>query len=121
MNNKESHVEDDCTDSYNHKINTMSKEEHEKIAKLTNEIFDTLELAMKTGNPSSELAQKAAHLHRQWLSFYWPTYTKEAHEEVVKMYLEDERFKAYYDSKQAGTAQFLKDAVFIYTKNLSTL
>jgi len=31
------------------------------------------------------------------------------------MYVDDERFTAYYDKKQPGTAEFLRDAVIFYT------
>jgi len=30
-------------------------------------------------------------------------------------YVDDERFSAYYDEKQPGTAAFFRDAIFIYT------
>lgn len=66
-----------------------------------------------------ELAQKAADLHRRWLIFYWDNYSKEAHAGVVQLYVDDERFKDYYESylaeKQAGIAEFLRDVVHIYT------
>jgi len=32
------------------------------------------------------------------------------------MYVDDERFTAFYDKEQPGTAAFLRDAVFIYTR-----
>jgi hypothetical protein len=31
------------------------------------------------------------------------------------MYVDDERFAAYYDKDQPGVAEFLRDAVLIYT------
>jgi hypothetical protein len=31
------------------------------------------------------------------------------------MYVEDERFRANYDEKEPGTAEFLRDAIHIYT------
>ncbi len=31
------------------------------------------------------------------------------------MYVDDERFKAYYDDENPGKAEFLRDAIFIYT------
>jgi hypothetical protein len=31
------------------------------------------------------------------------------------MYVDDERFKAHYDKEQPGTAEFLRDAIGIYT------
>jgi len=34
---------------------------------------------------------------------------------VAQMYVDDGRFTAYYDDKQPGTAEFLRDAILIYT------
>jgi len=99
----------------NKKIKNMTEEEYEKITKLSNEIIETLKAAFKTGDPASELAQKAADLHREWLSFYWDSYSKEAHAGIAQMYVNDERFTAYYDKEQPGTAAFLRDAILIYT------
>jgi hypothetical protein len=31
------------------------------------------------------------------------------------MYVDDERFRAHYDKEQPGGAEFLRDAVWIYT------
>lgn len=32
-----------------------------------------------------------------------------------KMYVDEPRFKAYYDRDQPGRAEFLRDAILIYT------
>lgn len=99
----------------NNKVKNMTQEEYAEVSRLTAEVMETLHAALQTGDPAGELAQKAADLHRQWLSFYWGGYTKEAHAGVAQMYVDDERFTAYYDEKQPGTAAFLRDAVLIYT------
>jgi DNA-binding transcriptional MerR regulator len=106
---------EEAVNKSNNKVKNMTQEEYDKITKLTNEVNETLSEAFKTGDPAGELAQKAAGLHRQWLSFYWDEYTKEAHAGVAQMYVDDERFTAYYDKEQPGTAEFLRDAVLIYT------
>ncbi|MEG6586926.1 MerR family transcriptional regulator [Dendrosporobacter sp. 1207_IL3150] len=98
----------------NEKLKNMTPEEYERIKILANDVIETLHKAYLTGDPASDLAQKAADLHRQWLTFYWDSYTKEAHAGVAQMYVEDERFKAYYDKKQPGTAEFLRDAILVY-------
>jgi len=102
-------------DRSNNKIKGMTEEQYAEIEKLTVDLMNTLNEAFKTGDPAGELAQKAAALHHQWLSFYWDSYSKEAHTGVAQMYVDDERFTAYYDKKQPGTAAFLRDAVLIYT------
>ena len=106
---------DEAVNGSNNKIRGMSQEQYDEITRLGTEVMETLQAAFKIGDPASELAQKAADLHRRWLSFYWDKYTKEAHVGVTQMYVDDERFKAHYDDKQPGTAAFLRDAVLIYT------
>jgi len=105
----------EAVDESNRKLMNMTQEEYDKAVKLEKEFKDTLAEAFKTGDPAGELAQKAADLHKQWLTFYWNHYSKEAHAGLAQMYVDDERFKAYYDEKQPGTAEFLRDAILIYT------
>jgi DNA-binding transcriptional MerR regulator len=99
----------------NEKVKNMSKKAYDCLTNTEDELMKTLQEAMQTGDPAGDLAQKAADLHRQWLSFYWGNYSKEAHAGLVRMYVTDERFKQYYDKNQPGTAEFLRDAVLIYT------
>lgn len=106
---------DEAVNKSYQKVKGMSKEQYEDVERLGSEVIKTLEAAFKTGDPAGEPAQKAADLHRQWLSYYWDCYTKEAHIGVTQMYVDDERFTAYYDKNQPGTAAFLRDAVLIYT------
>lgn len=105
----------DTVDKSNAKMMNMTEEEYDRATSLAQQVLDTLTEAYKTGDPSSEIAQKAADLHKQWLCLYWPQYSKEAHAGLGQMYVDDERFKAYYDEKQPGTAEFLRDAILIYT------
>lgn len=106
---------DQAVDDSNRKFENMTREEYDQVSALAEQIKETLRLAFEKGDPSSELAQKCADLHRQWLSFYWKEYTKEAHAGIAQMYVDDERFTAYYDKDQPGMAKFLRDAIFIYT------
>lgn len=102
-------------DKSNAKLKGMSKNQYEQGEKLGEEVLNVLHEAFKTGDPAGELAQKAADLHRQWLGFYWDFYSKEAHAGLAQMYVDDERFTAFYDKEQPGTAEFLRDAIYIYT------
>ncbi|WP_042356768.1 MerR family transcriptional regulator [Bacillus rubiinfantis] len=99
----------------NEKFENMTEKQYEEANALAAEINKTLSMAMKIGDPSNELAQQAAKLHKQWLMYYWPEYNKSAHAGLAQMYVEDERFKAFYDKEQPGTAEFLRDAILIFT------
>lgn len=106
---------EDAVNRSNEKIKNMTQEQYEEITRLSSELEETLKAAFQTGDPAGELAQKAADLHRQWLCYFWDHYSKEAHAGLAQMYVDDPRFTAYYDREQPGTAEFLRDAIHIYT------
>jgi len=106
---------DEAVEKSNKKLKGMTQEEFEKAENLSEEVLNVLNEAFLTGDPAGDLAQKAADLHRQWLCCYWDHYSKEAHANLAQMYVDDERFTAYYDKKYSGAAKFLRDAIFIYT------
>ncbi|HHV95974.1 MAG TPA: MerR family transcriptional regulator [Clostridiaceae bacterium] len=106
---------EDAVNKSNKKILNMTQEQYKEFEKLSSEILETLKAAYKTGDPAGELAQKAADLHRQWLCYTWNTYSKEAHAGLAQRYVDDERFRAYYDKEQPGLAEFLRDAILVYT------
>ncbi|WP_226534891.1 MerR family transcriptional regulator [Fictibacillus halophilus] len=106
---------DDVVNTSNEKVLNMTQSEHDEVTKLSVDLHTTLAEAFKTGDPAGKLAQKAAELHKQWLTFYWNEYSNEAHAGLAQMYVDDERFTAYYDKDQPGTAKFLRDAIYIYT------
>ncbi|WP_409298605.1 MerR family transcriptional regulator [Peribacillus sp. SCS-26] len=100
----------------NHNLKHKTQEEFQAAAKVEVEMLSKLRVAMKTGDPGGQPAQEAAELHKQWLSFYWVSYSREAHAGLAQMYVDDERFKAYYDAGEQGTAEFLRDAVMIFIR-----
>lgn len=108
---------DKTVEASNKKLLNMTEEQYKEFEKLGQDVIDTLVEAFATGNPAGELGQKAADLHRKWLSYTWASYNKEAHAGLAQMYVDDERFTAYYDKTQPGLAEFLRDAILIYTEN----
>jgi len=106
---------DDTVNRSNEKLKNIKLEEYEEVTRLANEVTAILAEAFDTGDPASDIAQKAADLHKQWLAHFWSEYSKEAHASLAQMYVDDERFKAYYDEKQPETAEFHSDAIHIYT------
>jgi DNA-binding transcriptional MerR regulator len=106
---------DKTVDKSNAKLQGMSKSELDEAERLSEELTKVLAEAFQTGDPAGEIAQRAASLHKQWLLHYWTEYSKEAHAGLADMYVADERFTAYYDKEQPGTAAFLRDAIYVYT------
>lgn len=98
----------------NAKLRGMTREQYAEAERLAEAYQDALKEAFKQGDPASELAQKACDLHRQWLCCYYDQYSKEYHQGLAQMYVDDPRFTAYYDKIAPGCAVFLRDAVRVY-------
>jgi len=93
----------------------MTEEQYNELTSTESSLFKTLKEAYLTKNPAGDLGQESAKLHAKWITLCWGNYNKEAHANLTQMYVDDDRFKAYYDREQPGTAEFLRDAVWIYT------
>ncbi|MBC1798316.1 MerR family transcriptional regulator [Listeria booriae] len=106
---------DDKINKSNAKLKGMSEAEMERVNRLAETILVELAEAFETGDPAGDKAQEVAAMHKEWLSTYWDTYSKEAHAGLAQMYVDDERFTAYYDKDQPGLAAFLRDAIVIFT------
>lgn len=101
----------------NQKFSGLSQEEYQMMQKSTEKILIELEKTMQTNDPANEEAVKLARLHKEWLSYSWPAYSKEAHRGLAQMYVDDSRFTAYYDEQAGiGAAEFLRKAIFHYTR-----
>lgn len=107
---------DDSVNKSNKKFKGMSEKDYNLMEEMSKEILIKLKEAFKTSDPTSELAQEVADLHKKWLSFTWSNYSKEAHRGLAQMYVDDERFTEYYDKEQPGLALFLRDAILEFTR-----
>lgn len=68
--------------------------------------------ALRAGaDPSSDQAMAAAEQHRIGIEQFF-TCNYEMHQELAETYLSDERFFAYYETRAAGLAQYVRDAIF---------
>lgn len=107
---------DEIIDASYAKVKGMSQKQWEEAKKLSEQILVTLKKAFEQGDPTSELAQKACDLHRQWLCMFWKegTYSMDAHKALAEGYVADERFTAYYDKIAPGCSKFLRDAIAVY-------
>jgi len=100
----------------NANLEGMTQGQYDESERLRLVFEDTIKSALNTGNPAGELAQKACDLHRQWLSVFYPKYSKEYHMGLGEMYVADERFRANYDTLAPGCTEFLRDAINHYCK-----
>ncbi|MCR1839249.1 MerR family transcriptional regulator [Murimonas intestini] len=103
---------DTSVDESNKKMLGLTEEAYSEMTDTGERILQILEEAVRNQEkPEGEKGREAAELHKKWLTFTWPSYTKEAHCGVVQMYVADERFRAYYDGNMQGCAAFLKASV----------
>jgi len=91
------------------KFMSMSEAEHNKMNAQGEQIIAILKDIL-AGNHEKE--KELAAIHKSWLMFTWSEYSKEAHLGLAQMYMEDERFAAYYNGEAGeGAAKALRDAV----------
>lgn len=105
----------EAVEASNQKFLRMTEAQYNDLEALAAQILRGLESAVREGSdPASEVGADLARKHRAWLSAYLPAYSREAHLGLCRMYLEDERFTAYYDANQPGCAAFLQRAVMAW-------
>ncbi|HCS72576.1 MAG TPA: MerR family transcriptional regulator [Clostridiales bacterium] len=106
----------DVVNASNAKMMGLTFEQYEEMQELSQQINNNLKKAFEQGDPSSELAQKVCAMHKEWLGYTWNFYTKEAHIGLAQIYVDDPRFKKYYDDIAVGCAEFLNEAIKVYCR-----
>lgn len=98
-------------------VRNMSEDQYKSAMELENKLLERLKEALEENDPEFELAKEVGELHKRWLSFYWPKYTREAHAGLAQLYMTDPRFIDYYDSRIApGATEFLTRCIARYTE-----
>ena len=88
----------------------FTQEEFVALNALASKLIETLQAYQKNVT-NMKLRKEVYEIHKKWLTTSWGgTYNKEAHFNLVEMYVADERFKKYYDQHGKGLAEMLKDA-----------
>ncbi len=104
-------------DASNKKFLNMTEEEFNEMNRTEERLFNRLLEVYETQDMESEAAREVYENHKKWLSFTWPSYSKEAHIGLAEMYVSDERFAKYYNDK-AGKEDVntLRDIIVKYAK-----
>lgn len=106
----------EAIDESNAKLMGLTEEQYKRMETLSLQVNDGLKKAFEEGDPSSAAAQEVCLLHKKWLGFFWNFYSKEAHLGLAQSYVEDPRFKKYYDDIAPGCAEFLYEAMQIFCR-----
>lgn len=107
----------ETVEASNKKFMNMSEEDFNKMNKIEEEIFNGLLEVVRTSDLESNVAKEVYENHKKWLSFTWPSYSKEAHIGLAEMYVADERFAKYYNDKAGKeVVNTLRDIIVRYAK-----
>lgn len=104
---------------YSETAANMSFDELTSLNALEKYIIYNLEKFVKTHEQiPSFLAEDIYSHHKEWLNFMLTPLTPEIHLSIAEQYVNDSRFKSYYDKHVDGCAKSLFDIVSYYTKEL---
>ena len=94
------------------RLQGVSEEQYAEWESLGREILEKLSAAVTAGtDPAGEVGKELAALHQRWLTVTGNRYDVQRHRGLAELYVQDERFTAYYDREVPGCARFLRDAV----------
>ena len=117
LNEYEQEVEDRWGDTDAYKQSTSRTSKYTKddfaAAKVDQEAATEM-FVVAFGNSysvKSEHAQKAVAAHRAAITKWFYDCSVEMQKNLAVMYIEDHRFKAYYDGRVRGLAQYVHDAI----------
>lgn len=106
---------EETVEKANKQFTNLTEDQYNQMEATAAKIIADLRTTMQAGNPGGAEAQAVAALHKEWLAFTWPSYSKAAHRGLADMYIWDERFTKYYDEQAGeGAAQFLREAIHIF-------
>ena len=105
---------EETVEKSNQKYLQLTEAQMQEMAATETELFAKIGAYLENPDLERPVAKEIYELHKKWLSFTWPSYSAEAHKGLGLMYVNDERFTAYYDEKFAGAAAALNDAIQYY-------
>jgi DNA-binding transcriptional MerR regulator len=99
------------------KAKKMTKHEYAQIKAETEAIGKEVAKLMETHKAESKEVQEVITRHYNWIGhFYQPT--PEVYSSLGQMYVDDSRFKKFYDAQKSGLAEFLNQAIQHYVKTV---
>ena len=103
---------DSMIENSNQNMLNLTAKEYYAMKELEGKILAALKDAVTSGASASDaVGRDIAMMHKEWLSYTWPSYDPKAHLGLAEMYVADERFQSYYDKELSGCAKFLRDAI----------
>ena len=98
-------------------IKGLTYQQYAEWERLNKEILEKLSAAVASGaDPAGEAGKEITALHHRWLTVTGNEYDVQRHRGLAELYVQDERFTAYYDQAQTGCAKFLRDAILAWAR-----
>lgn len=105
----------DTIESSNKQWQNLSEADFKNMTQAEKELFAALKELIEAKDIPSESAKTIFEKHKEWLSYTWTTYSKEAHIGLAQMYLADDRFTTYYNDQVGNDATYwLTEAIKIH-------
>lgn len=106
---------EDTVKASNEKFMNLSEADFKEMQAIESQMFEALCLVADTHDLESDAAKEVYKLHRRWLGFTWPSYQPEAHKGLAEMYVNDDRFAAYYNDRAGKhVVEVLRDIILKY-------
>ncbi len=95
----------------NQKWQSMDAQTYHKMKAIEEKLF--IDLTHYLQAPTNPQLEEAIYTgHKNWLAFSWPIYSLEAHKDLALMYVADDRFTSYYDSRSGeGATKALSEII----------
>lgn len=104
-------------DASNARVMGVTLEQFQEYERLGQEILDKLSAAVAEGaDPAGPAGEEVTRLHYRWLTIMGDRHDAQRHRGIAELYVQDERFTAYYDRERPGCARFLRDAVLHWAR-----
>ena len=103
---------DEEADRASRDVLDLTNEQYQRWKDTGEALQTNIKMALRSGaDPGGEAGRALAELHRAWRSFGSSPYEPARPRGLAELYVQDERFTAYYDKSVPGCARFLRDAV----------
>nr|WP_241741805.1 TipAS antibiotic-recognition domain-containing protein [Shouchella lehensis] len=102
---------DDTVDAANNHLLQLTESDYLKRQEIEKALTEQLREASNSSIITKETEQEITQLHKKWIMFSWSTYSEQEHIGLADLYLEDERFKRYYDGIASNAASILRTAI----------
>ena len=94
------------------RVKKLTKEDFARIKKEGDELMKELVKNMDKSPESKEVQKLIAQHYNNLRTFYEPNL--KLYRGLANMYVDDPRFRAYYEKYAVGLAEFMKEAIIVY-------